>query len=174
MRVKIHGVIVSTNGKGIAGVTVTIYPTGPNDSVETTDPTGPDGAYEFKMVKVSSAYDISYTSSKTDPVTLSRLCDGKDQQINVVLYGKGQPRPATAMLETLQSAERLLFLTFDEKFNERHKERLTKLRDTDAFFSLNYPMDKTVDATGTRATLEYLKKRQEALKAEYRDFLRSR
>ena len=106
---KVYGTVVDSKGKPIAGVTVTLFPTGKADSVKSAPATGPDGAYDFGAVSVGSAFDLFFTSAKTDPACISRLYEAKDQHINTVLYQKGEPRPALVVLDTLQAVERAVF-----------------------------------------------------------------
>lgn len=120
---KVTGVVVDSTKRPIEGVNVELHPTSKNDPVRSAT-TDKSGAYEFGGLKYSAAYDIIYSHSKLDTVVISRLAENKGQEINNVMYRKGQPRPGLALLETLHSTERLLLLAASK---ERAEDRLRLL-----------------------------------------------
>jgi len=120
---KVTGVVVDSTKRPIQGVSVELHPTGKADTVRSVT-TDKDGIYEFNGLKYSAAYDIIYSHSKLDTVVISRLAENKSQEINNVMYRKGQPRPGLALLETLHSAECVLLLAASK---EKAEDRLRLL-----------------------------------------------
>ncbi|QDU19354.1 carboxypeptidase-like regulatory domain-containing protein [Urbifossiella limnaea] len=125
---KVKGVVVDSTKQPIQGVSVELHPTGKNDSVHSVI-TNKDGVYEFNGLKYDAAYDIIYSHSNMDTVVISRLAESKAQEINNVMYRKGQPRPGLALLETLQSAERLLLLAASKEKAEEKQRLLARFDD---------------------------------------------
>jgi hypothetical protein len=105
----IHGVVVDSSSQPIENAVVELFPSSRRDGAQRTQ-TNAKGEYTFKAPKFSAAFDIIYSHSKMDDATVYRLAENKPQEINKVLYKTGEPRNAVAVLDTLQSAERIFVM----------------------------------------------------------------
>jgi hypothetical protein len=158
---KITGVVVDATNKPVMGVDVELHPTSPKDGVQkkTTDK---DGVYEFNPVQFSAAYDIVYSHSKMDLVVISRLAEKKAQEINNVMYRKGQPRPALALLESVQSAERLIIMAVNSR-DSSQRTALLRLIDEDVQKTL-LSADETLLTKGEKPeVVSYLQARRKTV-----------
>jgi Carboxypeptidase regulatory-like domain len=109
VEVTISGTVVDSKGDPVAGLLVTITPTGKNDSIKSVR-TKQDGSYEFQKLKITANFDIFFSHSKYDTAVVSILFQGKGQEINKVVYEKGEQRTAMALLDTLQAVEKVMVM----------------------------------------------------------------
>jgi 5-hydroxyisourate hydrolase-like protein (transthyretin family) len=106
-KVTVDGIVVSSSGKPIPGVAVSIMSSGKKEPVRRVV-TDKNGRYMIK-IKIESTYDLWYSHTRLDFAVVSHLSAGKNQHINKVLYATGEKRPVSAYQDTLQSMERGLF-----------------------------------------------------------------
>src|SRR5262245_39652453 len=105
-KTEITGVVRDARGQLLGGVDVAVYVVGSPDPVA-SDKTKPmTGKYSISA-SLTASFDILYTHARYHPCVVSRLASRENQAIGKVLYLKGDPIPASAAHDLLQSVERI-------------------------------------------------------------------
>ncbi|KQU67926.1 MULTISPECIES: carboxypeptidase-like regulatory domain-containing protein [unclassified Rhizobacter] len=114
--IKIEGVVTNSAGKPQAGVTVAVDRSGAPSTV-----TDGFGAYRLEIAGGPPIGQLSYSHSNFDYAVVESISGEINQSISKVLYGRGEKRVASAMVDTLGAYEQLLVALIQSEQAERRQ-----------------------------------------------------